>query len=137
MQQPKSNVSFDGPFKYAKLNTDFGRYEGQVVNNIPHGRGTLLFKNGNLINWKYKGDFSKGQMVGEGTLVDEKNTVRYTGEYLNSKKSGFGKEYGKHGLIKYEGGWSNGYREGSCIKYKDNGMEKLYEGQIKKDKREG
>lgn len=108
MNQAPSQPTVDVVLRFAKMPVDLGRYEGQVFNNIPHGRGTIIFKNGAISGWKYRGDFDMGVMQGEANLLDEKTTLRYTGGYSNGKKAGFGKEFAKNGVIKYEGEWVNG-----------------------------
>ena len=44
------------------LNLENGRYEGEVKNGKPEGKGILYCKNGN----RYEGDFKNGKKEGKG-----------------------------------------------------------------------
>lgn len=41
-------------------------YEGQVLNEQPHGKGKYKFSNGS----HYQGEFKNGKFHGQGRLVD-------------------------------------------------------------------
>jgi hypothetical protein len=41
-------------------------YIGEVVNNVRHGKGLFIFKNGH----RYEGNFVKGTFEGYGVLMD-------------------------------------------------------------------
>ena len=64
-------------------------YDGQVwpelSMNIPHGKGTMTWNNGDVYNgqWKY------GKMSGRGTMTRHDGTS-YTGNWRNDKMNGFG-----------------------------------------------
>ncbi|MBT6855937.1 MAG: hypothetical protein HOA09_10280, partial [Nitrospina sp.] len=44
---------------------DGGKYEGQIENGKPNGRGSLIYRNGT----RYEGEFKEGRWNGEGTFT--------------------------------------------------------------------
>ena len=62
-----------------------GVYKGQMLAGKPHGRGSVLFDNGNT----YEGDFVKGKRQGRGiyTFADGE---KYEGEWLVDQQHGQG-----------------------------------------------
>ncbi|MBN1363670.1 MAG: hypothetical protein JW976_02585 [Syntrophaceae bacterium] len=63
---------------------DGTKYEGNIVNGQPHGRGTYTWANGN----KYEGDWADGKMSGMGTYTCS-NGKQFTGDFENNKPVGF------------------------------------------------
>jgi hypothetical protein len=101
-----------------------GWYEGQLVNNeIPHGKGTFSFANGD----KYEGSFDMGAIHGPNAVYTEADGSVYRGEFQNNLRHGQGNyltprrryigsfEYGKphgqgtqfylDGSVDFEGDW--------------------------------
>jgi hypothetical protein len=58
-------------------------YEGGFEKNVAHGRGTMIFPNGQ----KYIGDFQNGVKHGYGTYIWWDGR-RYEGEYQNGNRNG-------------------------------------------------
>jgi hypothetical protein len=57
-----------------------GEYEGTMRNGVPHGKGTLLYKNGD----RYSGDFDQGKKHGKGLYKEACGNV-YEGDYVENK----------------------------------------------------
>ena len=62
-----------------------GLYYGDVSNSLPHGKGVLKLKGGNL----YRGKFKSGYMHGKG-VFEWTNGNRYEGNYWEGKRRGKG-----------------------------------------------
>jgi serine/threonine protein kinase len=60
-------------------------YEGQLLNGVPHGKGTAMYRSGML----YTGDFFNGRMAGNGKLSFPDGTV-YSGQFQNNQYHGEG-----------------------------------------------
>lgn len=61
-----------------------GIYEGDLENNMPHGRGKLRMSQTEY----YDGEWKHGAYHGIGTLVKE--SYEYTGEFVDGKFNGNG-----------------------------------------------
>ena len=122
-------------------------WEGNSIDNIPNGDGTLTIidKNGQRTNTKvnmffgttsmedvksmndgsrYIGIVIEDKMEGFGILI--KNKELYIGTFCNSKPNGFLKYY-KNGHIYYEGYWKDGIFHGEGTLYKEDGSIKTGE----------
>lgn len=62
-----------------------GDYTGQLLNGVPHGRGSIRMYSGNT----YTGTFSHGKMNGDGKFTFVDGTT-YNGQFLNGKYHGQG-----------------------------------------------
>ena len=82
-------------------------YIGEMLNGIPHGKGIIYYKNGNI---KYDGEFVNGKFEGNGKYIYE-NGEYYIGQWLNGNRHGKGIYYYKNGNIKYDGEYVNGERK--------------------------
>jgi hypothetical protein len=122
-------------------------YEGEIENNLPHGNGTMIYKDGAKYtgNWKngkkegygiyefsnddknkiYSGLFENDEICGLGLIVYTDNTF-YQGEFKRGKCEGYGKYIFDGGNI-YEGEWKNEKMEGYGKYIFTNGD--IYEGQ--------
>ncbi|WP_177182502.1 hypothetical protein [Paenibacillus sp. OV219] len=60
---------------------DGSKYTGQLVNGVPHGKGTLTYPKGDVK--KYVGEFKNGMIDGNGTLYYA-NGKKVTGKFINS-----------------------------------------------------
>lgn len=91
--------------KNRKIQYSDKAYDGQVwpelSMNIPHGKGTMTWNNGDVYNgqWKY------GKMSGRGTMTRHDGTS-YTGNWRNDKMNGFGSfRYANNKVL--EGIWAD------------------------------
>ena len=104
-------------------------YEGNVnSNNMPHGKGKLLFKIGIL----YKGDFNDGKIEGIGLRTF--NSESYQGEFKDNNMEGTGIYTYQNGGI-YQGEFKDDKKEGTGIYTYQNGD--VYQGEFKDNKMEG
>jgi hypothetical protein len=67
-------------------------YKGNWHNNLLHGKGTILYKNGDF----YEGDFIHGKREGNGLMSHNKGGS-FEGEYFNDKAHG-------NGILTYSNG---------------------------------
>ena len=102
------NVQIQGPFKYKNF-IYFGEYTqfGKGLN--PHGRGVLLYNNGD----KYFGNFKQGKKDGIGVMFF-KNGSKYLGQWEKNKMEGYGIYHYPTGA-KYEGYFKGNKRNGVGI----------------------
>ena len=115
------NVLASGEVQKQVLNYSNGnRYEGEVVNNRPHGFGILYCANGN----HYEGSWTDGRIQGKGTLYWA-NGNRYEGDWADDKRQGKGTFYWADGR-RYEGDWADDKRQGKGTFYWTDG--RRYEG---------
>lgn len=82
-------------------------YEGDLVYGVRHGRGTMIFKSGNV----YKGDWRDGNMHGLGEFTFNTTGDHYVGEMTNGKIGGYGRMKFHSGHI-FEGYYVDGKRNG-------------------------
>ena len=105
------------------------QYEGDLVNGVRQGKGTMYFKSGNI----YKGDWHNGQMHGFGEFIF-KSGEHYVGDFINGKFGGQGRFTYPNGII-YDGSFLNGKREGDGTLFEADGTR--YEGNWVNDKLNG
>ena len=104
-------------YKEGKLSISW-KYEGEILNNQPNGKGILIHKNQKYVGYFknglfhgygeytygndgiYKGNWRKGFRHGEGEYLSS-NGDRYIGKWRNNKPS-FVKGYDKKGDLFYE-----------------------------------
>jgi hypothetical protein len=114
------------------------KYEGEVKDGQPHGKGTLSHHNRKTIY--YEGDWVFGEMTGKGKLYWNSGRPNYEGYFVDGKFHGKGKEFGlddnEQDYISYEGDWVNGEYHGHGTQYNMNGS-KFYEGEYKNGYRHG
>lgn len=65
--------------------SDGSIYIGQVVDGLPHGRGTMIWPNGNV----YTGDHVNGERTGKGSC-SWANGDTYAGSFVNDVRTGKG-----------------------------------------------
>ena len=122
-------------------------YEGEWVNGIRQGKGTLVWNNGDKFigYWKdglrngtgtlyyatgeiYKGNWLNGKRHGNGTMYyaqdDEDNRKYYEGEWVNGIRQGKGTLVWNNGY-KFIGYWKDGLRNGKGTLYWDNGAKQV------------
>jgi hypothetical protein len=112
-------------------------YEGEMINNQPHGKGTT-YECGMVL---YDGVFDHGQII-KGTYYNTKTSKPiYQGTFKNSLADGEGKFYDDNGYLIYDGFIKNGKREGNGISYWANstnpGTYMNWEGGWSKDMKHG
>jgi hypothetical protein len=62
-----------------------GKYTGEGVGGVPHGKGVITFKEGGA----YKGDMKNGKIDGQGTWTfAHASNGRYVGAFENGKRHG-------------------------------------------------
>jgi len=73
---------------YGNITTTNGRYEGDLVNGRPHGKGTFFFNDGG----RYKGEFVKGVMQGKGIMeyTFPSTGYHYEGDIVSGNRHGKG-----------------------------------------------
>jgi len=69
------------------------KYEGERLNNLPHGNGMLEYSNGDT----YKGEWLNGKRHGIGIFFRCADATLYTGDWIDDKPNG-------KGLIQYQNG---------------------------------
>jgi hypothetical protein len=112
-------------------------YEGEEVNGLKHGRGTMFYMGGD----RYEGDWVQGMEHGYGSRFFAAEDTKsgwdtYIGEFANGVCHGKGKRTYTVGFMagtSYEGEWANGERSGKGHITYPRG--KVYEGEWKNDKR--
>ena len=90
----------------------FVKYEGQVRDGKPHGRGKMTYRDGGF----YSGEWQDGERHGTGTQTYSSGSERgsYEGMWKDDKEDGHGVIVLKNGE-KYEGSMSNGVRAGKGL----------------------
>lgn len=79
-------------------------YNGPIKNNLPYGKGKYTFANKGF----YEGDFFKGSLHGNGTLLDFQGNFKYVGEFQNGFPNGYGTLSSLEGRVIFEGNFLNG-----------------------------
>jgi hypothetical protein len=87
-------------------NTTEARYQGEMVDGRPHGRGTFVDRSG----LRYDGTWAEGLMEGEGHLLLPNGDV-YRGGFKAGHLHGQGVFIDATGRV-YDGGFSAGLRDG-------------------------
>jgi len=106
LEESRRRASVD--FAASPLNvTEFanGQYQGDLVDGKRHGKGKLIYNNGNC----YDGTWENDQRHGEGTFVG--TTSNYQGFFLNDVRHGYGKEKWEDSN-QYEGNYENDKKHG-------------------------
>ena len=112
-------LMFEGMMKDSKW-TGFGRkyyekghtcYEGECLNNIPHGFGRYFRLDSSLI---YEGSMLKGKFDGVGRLYDEQGKLLYVGEWKDHYKHGIGSYHYDADYI-FDGRWCEDKKLGGTV----------------------
>ncbi len=96
-----------------KLDSDGGKYSGELAGGKRHGKGTYEYPNGN----RYEGLWQRGAKHGKGTFTWA-NGNEYVGEYREDKKMGRGTLFFASGN-RYEGQWENNVPTGGRFIWAD------------------
>ncbi|CAF1180078.1 unnamed protein product [Didymodactylos carnosus] len=115
-----------------KINYPNGnKYVGEVnVRNEPNGTGTMFYKDGQLKDDCYKGEWKCGKKGGQGIydFAVGKKWRKYDGRFENDLFSGHGRMTYSDGHL-YDGNWLNGRRDGrGVLTWKDGDR---YDGQFR------
>lgn len=110
-----SNSSGAAPMDFIEWTVDgrTGLYGGNMTKDrVPHGRGTIVFTNGD----KYEGPFKDGNMHGlDAVFTRSDGRGKYKGEFQNNKRHGHG-EYKTKSRF-YVGQFESGKRHGEGSQY--------------------
>ncbi|MNY47946.1 MORN repeat protein [compost metagenome] len=63
--------------------SDGSKYEGELLSDVPSGKGMLFDKLGRLI---YEGEFKAGKFHGQGKLYSETGELEYSGAFDQGNK---------------------------------------------------
>ena len=77
------------------------KYEGQLYNDHPHGKGVRTCHNGEV----YEGDFLNNEMNGSGIYAYHDGS-KYDGNWQNNKRNGIGEMKYSNGIT-YKGSFAN------------------------------
>ena len=108
-------------------NGDF--YMGSFSDNVPHGSGKYLWKDGCM----YEGEWKKGKASGKGKFCWPSGAT-YEGAFKSGRMEGFGIFIGSDGDT-YRGSWSADRKHGNGQKRYSNGD--FYEGSWKRNLQDG
>ncbi len=119
---------------YEKSDTivfDFGIYEGDIKNGVPHGIGQIVFNDGSMYvgrfkdskfsgfgiriyedQSKYEGYFENDYYNGLGAIYTSEGSKLFFGDFINGKANGFGTLYYDDGSICYRGYYEDSVWEG-------------------------
>ena len=84
-------------------------YSGQIEKGQMHGKGTLVYPNGE----KYEGDWQWGKRHGFGRMIFPDGS-RYTGEWVDDRVHGQGEHVYANGN-RYKGEWLDGSITGQGV----------------------
>ncbi len=105
-----------------------GVFSGKLLDNLPHGTGTLEYADGD----RYEGEFFQGVEEGEGILIYE-DGGKYNGSFKAGLRHGSGKMVYSDGA-EFEGEWFEDSRVKGKVTWPDGGY---YEGEFSDGKRSG
>lgn len=116
------------------IENDGGTYEGEWVDGVAEGQGTIEWDNGD----HYEGEWKDGMRNGQGTYTSvEGNGFVYEGEFKNNERSGSGTmnweaEDGTNYI--YQGEFANNMRSGKGVMgWQKDGEVTSYEGEFADD----
>eukprot|EP00543_Licmophora_paradoxa_P003542 CAMPEP_0202451392 /NCGR_PEP_ID=MMETSP1360-20130828/9840_1 /ASSEMBLY_ACC=CAM_ASM_000848 /TAXON_ID=515479 /ORGANISM="Licmophora paradoxa, Strain CCMP2313" /LENGTH=873 /DNA_ID=CAMNT_0049069961 /DNA_START=48 /DNA_END=2669 /DNA_ORIENTATION=+ len=113
----------------ADASGDEGQYTGELQDDLPHGRGEMVYPDYR----KYSGDFSMGRWHGFGTATFPNGDI-YRGEYRLDQRHGEGEYRWQDGRL-YKGQFFNDVRHGKGLyRWKDGAT---YQGEFWEGARQG
>lgn len=125
------NVNTETGALRGELMLSDGKYIGEHKNGKPHGRGIIYFNSDDSVDRKsYDGEWVNGIREGSGTMV-WKDGGKYVGNWKSGVRNGYGTHYYADGEI-YEGNWLEGKEHGKGIitfAYDDSSNRKYYDGE--------
>lgn len=115
----------DGKITYGIIETEKYKYEGEIKDELPNGKGKMVFHDK---DWG-EGEFKDGIQVGSGRFYSNCCESLFEGEFKDGHKSGKGTETFQNG-DKYQGEFKEGQFSGKGAMHFANGD--IYEGQFDK-----
>jgi len=103
---------------------------GEYKDDLPSGKGKMIFKNADY----YDGDWKEGKFEGQGRFVLRATGISYHGQFIQGLKDGYGVEERGDGS-KYEGHFKEGQKHGKGL-YKW-AIGERYEGEFIENKMYG
>jgi len=99
--------------KYNRKDGSFDLYHGSIINNMRHGKGTMIYSNGDI----YEGQWNNNQREGDGKLIFKGNDNDvYEGKFFRDKMHGIGKRFYSKG-DKFEGYFNSGKRREGTFQF--------------------
>ena len=96
--------------------SDATRYEGQIVNGVPHGYGCFFVYG--AVSGRYEGEVVNGKADGLGTFTGL--AIRFEGEWYNGLRHGIGcMIYARREV--FIGEWKRGKRHGYGLAFATSG----------------
>jgi len=136
MKEIQAGTSYFGEIKDGKkegygidIRSDF-IYLGEYKDDLPSGKGKMIFKNADY----YDGDWKEGKFEGQGRFVLRATGISYHGQFIQGLKDGYGVEERGDGS-KYEGHFKEGQKHGKGL-YKW-AIGERYEGEFVENKMYG
>jgi len=111
-------------------------YEGELVDGVPNGQGTIQCYDGK--GTRYEGKFKNGLLNGKGTMTSALGEDRYTGKWKDFKFHGQGSRAYVNALgirTVYNGNFRNGIKHGKGSIISENGQ--ALAGKFFKNKKRG
>lgn len=99
-----------------RINFNGGYYEGEVRNELYHGKGKIVFNNGDI----KEGTFVNGKLNDRNGCYTWATGDKYVGEFKDGNISGFGEYFYKSG-DRYRGSWCDDKRNGFGVYFYANG----------------
>lgn len=131
----ESTEAFIGNEDHPSQEEPSNHYEGERVNGIPCGFGTLYDPQGNKV---YEGKFDYGVYQGEGSLYYPNGVVKSKGTFVRGELSGFGIQYSESGNPLISGNFLHNKATGKCTCYYDVSTHNIqFEGSFLEGKKEG
>jgi hypothetical protein len=90
------------------LHEKHNKYKGEFKNGNFHGKGKMIYANGDI----YEGKWERGSPYGYGRLEYSNGDV-YEGEWKDDKMHGKGKIFYRSGAVQKEGTWKQGIYQGN------------------------
>jgi hypothetical protein len=111
-------------------NTIVRSYQGELLNQLPHGIGSCVYKSG----YEYEGEYNAGLHHGSGRMKFPDGTI-YQGEFFENSITGIGRFIWPNNT-EYTGSVLEGFREGYGV-YIDNVNNVSYSGEWKNGRKHG
>jgi len=109
------------------------RYEGELSNQQPHGKGTYIFRDGS----HFTGEFAHGLFHGHGCLLDTFSDISVQGNFFEGTPQGNCKVTYPDGSL-FEGPMKMGYRDVyGTVHFGPSSPYERYKGSFSEDEMEG
>ena len=111
-----------------------GEYEGELIDNKPHGYGKCIWNGEETMGGTYEGEWEAGEMQGKGKFTYRGGCDTYEGQIKDGMKWGYGKYIHTRGEI-HEGEYVKKIKHGKGKLIKVSGDS--YDGQWKDNLADG